>query len=62
MAGAAADCEADVGGTAVGGTLVGGTAVGRSLLTRIIDSFPIVKRRVPNLRMIVVAGPRIDPA
>jgi predicted glycosyltransferase len=41
---------------------VGGTAVGRSLLTRIIDSFPIVKRRVPNLRMIVVAGPRIDPA
>src|SRR5207253_1570068 len=27
-----------------------------------IDSFPIVKRRVPNLRMIVVAGPRIDPA
>jgi pimeloyl-ACP methyl ester carboxylesterase/predicted glycosyltransferase len=41
---------------------VGGTAVGRSLLERIIHSFPIVKRRVPNLRMIVVAGPRIDPA
>lgn len=41
---------------------VGGTAVGRTLLERIIQSFPIVKRRVPNLRMIVVAGPRIDPA
>ena len=41
---------------------VGGTAVGRALLERIIHSFPLAKRRVPNLRMIVVAGPRIDPA
>jgi predicted glycosyltransferase len=41
---------------------VGGTAVGRGLLERIIQSFPIVKRRIPTLRMIVVAGPRIDPA
>ena len=41
---------------------VGGTGVGRGLLERIIQSFPEVRRRVPGLRMIVVAGPRIDPA
>jgi len=28
----------------------------------VIDSFPEAKERVPALRMIVVAGPRIDPA
>ena len=27
-----------------------------------IDAFPAARERVPNLRMIVVAGPRIDPA
>ena len=27
-----------------------------------IDAFPEAKERVPDLRMIVVAGPRIDPA
>ena len=27
-----------------------------------IEAFPEAKRRVPDLRMIVVAGPRIDPA
>jgi UDP:flavonoid glycosyltransferase YjiC (YdhE family) len=32
------------------------------LLRRVIDAFPEAKRRVPELRMIVVAGPRIDPA
>src|SRR5213076_2590178 len=31
------------------------------LLRRVIDAFPEAKRRVPELRMIVVAGPRIDP-
>ncbi len=41
---------------------VGGTAVGRGLLRRVIDAFPHAKRLVPDLRMIVVAGPRIDPA
>ena len=41
---------------------VGGTAVGRGLLRRLIDSFPRAKRLVPELRLIVVAGPRIDPA
>jgi len=41
---------------------VGGTAAGADLLRRVIASFPDAKRLVPELRMIVVAGPRIDPA
>jgi pimeloyl-ACP methyl ester carboxylesterase/predicted glycosyltransferase len=41
---------------------VGGSGVGGALLRRVIDAFPEAKRRVPELRMIVVAGPRIDPA
>jgi pimeloyl-ACP methyl ester carboxylesterase/predicted glycosyltransferase len=41
---------------------VGGSAVGAPLLRRVIASFPEAERLVPRLRMIVVAGPRIDPA
>jgi pimeloyl-ACP methyl ester carboxylesterase/predicted glycosyltransferase len=41
---------------------VGGSGVGGHLLRRVIDAFPEAKERVPALRMIVVAGPRIDPA
>ena len=41
---------------------VGGSGVGGDLLRRVIEAFPEAKRRVPALRMIVVAGPRIDPA
>jgi pimeloyl-ACP methyl ester carboxylesterase len=41
---------------------VGGSGVGGSLLRRVIASFPEAKRRVSSLRMIVVTGPRIDPA
>jgi predicted glycosyltransferase len=41
---------------------VGGSGVGADLLRRVVDSFPDAKRRVPELRMIVVTGPRIDPA
>ncbi len=41
---------------------VGGSGVGADLLRRVIDAFPEAKERVPALRMIVVAGPRIDPA
>jgi pimeloyl-ACP methyl ester carboxylesterase/predicted glycosyltransferase len=40
---------------------VGGSGVGAPLLRRVIASFPEAKRLVPELRMIVVAGPRIDP-
>ena len=41
---------------------VGGSAVGIPLLRRVIASFPQARERVPDLRMIIVAGPRIDPA
>ena len=41
---------------------VGGSGVGAHLLRRVIDAFPEAKQRVPDLRMVVVAGPRIDPA
>jgi pimeloyl-ACP methyl ester carboxylesterase len=40
---------------------VGGSGVGESLLRRVIAAYPDAKHRVPELRMIVVAGPRIDP-
>jgi pimeloyl-ACP methyl ester carboxylesterase/predicted glycosyltransferase len=40
---------------------VGGSGVGAHLLRRVIAAFPQAKERVPELRMIVVAGPRIDP-
>ena len=40
---------------------VGGSGVGESLLRRVIASYPDAARRVNGLRMIAVAGPRIDP-
>ena len=41
---------------------VGGSGVGEDLLRRVIASYPEATRRVNGLRMIAVAGPRIDPA
>jgi pimeloyl-ACP methyl ester carboxylesterase len=41
---------------------VGGSGVGGDLLRRVIAAFPEAKELVPSLRMVVVAGPRIDPA
>jgi pimeloyl-ACP methyl ester carboxylesterase/predicted glycosyltransferase len=41
---------------------VGGSGVGGDLLRRVIAAYPHAKRLVPELRMVVVAGPRIDPA
>jgi hypothetical protein len=40
---------------------VGGTGVGESLLRRVAQAFSDAKRQVPELRMVIVAGPRIDP-
>ncbi|MDQ1494784.1 MAG: hypothetical protein QOG69_1267, partial [Actinomycetota bacterium] len=40
---------------------VGGSGVGGALLRRVIAAFPLAQSLVPGLRMIVVAGPRIDP-
>jgi predicted glycosyltransferase len=41
---------------------VGGSGVGESLLRKVIAAYPAAREAVPDLRMIVVAGPRIDPA
>jgi predicted glycosyltransferase len=41
---------------------VGGSAVGAPLLRRVGESFPFAEKRVPGLRMVLVTGPRIDPA
>jgi pimeloyl-ACP methyl ester carboxylesterase/predicted glycosyltransferase len=41
---------------------VGGSGVGGDLLRRVIAAFPEAREQVPRLRMVVVAGPRIDPA
>ena len=40
---------------------VGGSGVGQPLISRILQSYPIVRRRLPELRLVVVTGPRIDP-
>jgi pimeloyl-ACP methyl ester carboxylesterase/predicted glycosyltransferase len=40
---------------------VGGSGVGADLLGRVIAAYPQAKERVPRLRMVAVAGPRIDP-
>ena len=36
--------------------------MGTGLLRRAVAAFPAAKRLIPGLRMIVVTGPRIDPA
>ncbi len=38
---------------------VGGTATGRHLLQRIAQAFPRMKRELPELRLILVTGPRL---
>src|SRR3954453_18120808 len=39
----------------------GGSGVGGDLLRRVVDAFPLARARVPELRMVVVTGPRLDP-
>ena len=41
---------------------VGGSGVGGHLLRRVVASYEEARRRIDGLRMVVVAGPRIDPA
>jgi len=40
---------------------VGGSGVGESLLRRVLDAVPQVRRQAPDVRFLVVTGPRIDP-
>jgi predicted glycosyltransferase len=39
----------------------GGSGVGTGLLRRAMAAFPAARKLIPGLRMIVVAGPRVDP-
>lgn len=41
---------------------VGGTRVGKSLLLKCAEAFRLIAARVPEARMILVAGPRLDPS
>jgi predicted glycosyltransferase len=41
---------------------VGGSGVGEALLRKVMAAYPDAKLAAPGLRMLVVAGPRIDPA
>ena len=40
---------------------VGGSGVGEHLLRRVLDAVPMARSRMPELRFLVVTGPRIDP-
>ena len=41
---------------------VGGSGVGLPLLRRVLTAVPLARQAVPELRFIIVTGPRIDPA
>lgn len=41
---------------------VGGSGVGGQLIRRILGAYPHARAHIPELRMIVVTGPRLDPA
>jgi pimeloyl-ACP methyl ester carboxylesterase/predicted glycosyltransferase len=41
---------------------VGGSGVGANLIRSLLAAYPSAKALIPELRMIVVAGPRLDPA
>jgi pimeloyl-ACP methyl ester carboxylesterase/predicted glycosyltransferase len=41
---------------------VGGSGVGVPLIRRVLAAVPLVREKLPELRVIVVAGPRIDAA
>ncbi|MCP4611821.1 MAG: hypothetical protein GY845_24225 [Planctomycetes bacterium] len=38
---------------------VGGTSIGKDLLKLCVQAYPIIKQKVPDLRMVLVCGPRL---
>lgn len=40
---------------------VGGTAIGAYLLNLCAGAFPLIKKEIPDLRMVLICGPRIRP-
>jgi UDP:flavonoid glycosyltransferase YjiC (YdhE family) len=41
---------------------VGGTSIGRELLELCAAAYPVLQQSLPALRMVLVCGPRLDPA
>ena len=41
---------------------IGGTSIGRELLELCGRAFPLLRKRVSNLRMVLVCGPRLEPS
>ena len=39
---------------------VGGSGVGETLLRTVLDAYPRARKEIDGLRLVVVAGPRID--
>ena len=38
---------------------VGGTSIGKDLLELCAQAYPIIKQKVPDLRMVLICGPRL---
>lgn len=39
---------------------IGGTSIGKEMLKLCGESFPIIKEKIPNARMVLVCGPRLE--
>jgi len=39
---------------------IGGSGVGKELLGLCVECFPLVKKRIPNVRMLIAGGPRLE--
>ncbi len=40
---------------------IGGTSIGKNLLELCGQAYPLIKKKTPNLRMILICGPRLAP-
>lgn len=40
---------------------IGGTAAGKDLLKLCVDAYPLVRKQIPDLNMVLVCGPRVQP-
>jgi len=40
---------------------IGGTSAGRSLLDLCVAAYPLVRKKISNLQMVLVCGPRVSP-
>ncbi|UCG30961.1 MAG: glycosyltransferase [candidate division WOR-3 bacterium] len=40
---------------------IGGTSIGKGLLELCSKTFPILKKKIPRMRMVLVSGPRLSP-